>query len=183
MAVSSPSPMRRARTSSLPAAVSKAHWPDAVCFNGMGKGKLSAPMYRIWLPARFLLQRFIWLYPVTKRCALFLSFTASPEKRTSLPSGPKIAISASWSPFLAASKSAAPAAAGEAKVFWAPVADSDFSAPLVSRFLHATNEAPSASASTSVSIKRRVDQSLFLYSVAADIPISQFPNFLVCHSQ
>ena len=48
-----------------------------------------------------------------------LSFTGSPEYTRSLPSGPKMAISSFWSPFLAASNRAAPAASGEEKVFCA----------------------------------------------------------------
>ena len=48
-------------------------------------------------------------------------------KRTSLASGPKIASNALWSPDFAASKNAAPASAGDAKVFWTAFSDVVFS--------------------------------------------------------
>ena len=54
--------MRRASTSSLPAAVLNAHCPDALRLSGIGKSQLVGPITRISLPALSLRQRFIRVY-------------------------------------------------------------------------------------------------------------------------
>src|SRR5580704_2703116 len=119
MASSSLRPIWRLRISSAPALVLKYHLEDASRARGIGNGKLSAPMFRIWVPSVMGTQRFIWSYLDTKDSRVALSSAGSPELRIGLADGPRILARVVSSLALAAACRAWPASAGVANVDWA----------------------------------------------------------------
>src|SRR5271170_1793141 len=124
MACSSLRPIRRARSSSFPAAASKYHWPAAFFISGMGNAWLSAPTSNNSLPSASFRHLFITWYALANLFIAALSSATSPEEMISTDPGPKITSTASRLCDFAASASALPASSGEAKVLGAVWADS-----------------------------------------------------------
>ena len=118
MAASSLRPIRRSRISSFPASVSKRQ-PPASFTSGTGNGQSSLPITSTRASGLFSSRRQRSAMAAAKISRLRRAVATSDESTSVRPSGPKIAITSSRLPALAASMRARTASSGVANVRWA----------------------------------------------------------------